>query len=130
MDPTRTKILREEFAKALRKLPDSAKREILEVLKTGINETAIEEIKQIVSKHLTGERAEQIINHYTALFWQRGADFAARQLKRYGITIEIPPHLGILDNETLVHLENLQLDLIKGLSEETRNSLLFNCVRD
>ncbi|WP_290597058.1 MULTISPECIES: minor capsid protein [unclassified Archaeoglobus] len=127
MDPTKTKLLRKEYVKALRKLSESAKREILEVLGTtdAINEATIGEIKQIVSKHLAGDKAEEVVAYYTQQFWQRGADFANRQLKRYGITIEIPPHLGILDNETLLQLENLQLDLIKGLSEETKKALAF-----
>ena len=127
MDPTRTKILREEFVKALKKLPESARQEIIEALSSGteINEATIEEMKQILSKHLAGDKVEQILSHFTILFWNRGAEFANRQLKRYGITIEIPPHLSILENETLTHLKNMQLDLIKGLSEETKKALAF-----
>ena len=123
-DPTRTKVLREEFARILRKLPDNVRKRVEEILQTGrIDESTIEQIKQIVDEEMS--KAEKITDRYTWLFWQRGADFASRQLKRFGIELLNPPTLNIIDEETVNQLKNLQLDLIKGLSEETKRALAF-----
>jgi|Deesub1362B_J571_1020462.scaffolds.fasta_scaffold00781_2 SPP1 gp7 family putative phage head morphogenesis protein len=125
-DPTRTKTLREEFARFLRKLPDNARKRVEEILQTAyhIDESVIEQIKQIVGEEM-GSKAAEIIDRYTWLFWQRGAEFASRQLKKFGIELLIPPTLSIIDEETVNQLKNIQLDLIKGLSEETKKALTF-----
>lgn len=123
-DPTRTKTLREEFARILRKLPDNVRRRVEEILQTDrINESTIEQIKQIIDEEMS--KAGKITDRYTWLFWQRGAEFASRQLKRFGIELLIPPTFSVIDEETVNQLKNLQLELIKGLSEETKKALAF-----
>jgi len=126
-DPTRTKTLREEFARILRKLPDNVKKRVKEILETSyrIDESTIEEIKRVVEEEMGPQAVEKIIDRYTWLFWQRGAEFAARQLKKYGIELIIPVTLSIIDEETVNQLKSLQLDLIKGLSEEVKKKLAF-----
>ncbi|ADB58553.1 minor capsid protein [Archaeoglobus profundus] len=131
VDPTRTKTLREEFARVLRKLPDNVRKRVEEILLTAhrIDESTIERIKQVVEEEMGPQAVERIIDRYTWLFWQRGAEFAARQLKKFGIELLIPPTLSIIDEETVNQLKNLQLDLIKGLSDEVRKKLAFQ-IRD
>jgi len=126
-DPTRTKILREQFTKFLRKLPDKVRKRVEEILQScnEVNEAVIEQVKKTVEQEMQSQAVVDEINRYTWLFWQRGADFASRQLKRYGIEIVIPPSLSVLDEEAVNQLVNLQLDLIKGLSEETKKRLAF-----
>ena len=127
VDPTRTKTLREEFARILRKLPDNVRKRVEEILQTAyrIDESTIEQIKQVVEEEMSPQAVEKIIDRYTWLFWQRGAEFASRQLKKFGIELLIPPTLSIIDEETVNQLKNLQLDLIKGLSEEVKKKLAF-----
>jgi len=127
VDPTRTKTLREEFARILRKLPDNVRKRVEEILQTAyrIDESTIEEIKRVVEEEMGPQAVEKIIDRYTWLFWQRGAEFASRQLKKFGIELLIPPTLSIIDEETVNQLKNLQLDLIKGLSEEVKKKLAF-----
>lgn len=126
-DPTRTKVLREQFARFLRKLPDKVRKRVEEILQScdEVNEAVIEQIKKAVEQEMQFQAVVDEINRYTWLFWQRGADFASRQLKKFGIEIVIPPTLSVLDEETVNQLVNLQLDLIKGLSEETKKKLAF-----
>ncbi len=126
-DPTRTKTLRDEFARVLRKLPDNVRKQVEEILQTAysIDESIIEQVKQVVEKEMGSKAAEKIIDRYTWLFWQRGAEFASRQLKRFGIQIVIPPVFSILDESVIDQLKNMQLELIKGLSDETKKALAF-----
>jgi len=127
LDPTRTKILREQFARFLSRLPIKVRKRIEQILENcdEINETVIEQIKQVVEQELCSPEVVQEIERYTWLFWRRGCDFALRQLKKYGIEIVIPSTLSVIDEDTVNQLKNLQLDLIKGLSEEVKKKLAF-----
>ncbi len=124
-DPTRTRVLREEFARALRALPRAARKRVEELLLTShrITEETIEEAKRIIEQELGPEKAERIISKYTELAFMRGSEYAIRQLKKYGVEVRIPAGLAILDEETLKVLKGLQLDLIKGLSEDTKKNI-------
>ncbi len=122
-----SKIWVQEYARAMKKLPLSARKRIESLLDTAdvIDENIIGQIKLIIEKEVSPDRAKQIIEEFTSLFWQRGSAFAIRQLKRNGITVEIPFNLAILDDETLNNLKNLQLDLVKGLSEDLKKKIAY-----
>jgi SPP1 gp7 family putative phage head morphogenesis protein len=126
-DPTRTKILREQFARFLSRLPVKVRKKIEQILENcdEINDVVIEQIKQVVEQEMLSSDVVSEIERYTWLFWQRGSDFALRQLKKYGIEITIPASLSVIDEDTVNQLKNLQLDLIKGLSEEVKKKLAF-----
>ena len=126
-DPTRTKTLREEFARILRRLPDKVRKRVEEILQTAyrIDDSTIEQIKQAVEEEMGPQAVEKIIDRYTWLFWQRGAEFASRQLKKFGIELLIPSTLSIIDEETVNQLKNIQLDLITGLSDDVKKKLAF-----
>ena len=74
-DPTRTRVLREEFARALRALPRAARKRVEELLLTSsrITDETIEEAKRIIEQELGPERAEKIISKYTELAFMRGS---------------------------------------------------------
>lgn len=116
------KILQREFAKELAKLSERAKERIEFLLSTStLNEGIIKEIEEVLNQELGAEVAKSIIERYTNVFYERGADFAERTLKRFGIEIKIPSSMfAVLDNETLNTLENIQLDLLKSLNDEQK----------
>jgi len=122
-----SKIWVQEYVKQLKKLPAAAKKRIDMLLDTidVVDDNVIEQIKMIIGEEVNAEKAGPIIEEFTALFWQRGSQFAIRQLKRYEITLEIPFNLAILDDETLNHLKNLQLDLVTGLSEDLKKKVAY-----
>lgn len=127
MDITRTSVLRHEAERALRKLPMKAAKRIRELLATTgtINEDTIRTIQHIITEELGAIPAHKFVNRYSLLFWKRGSEFALRQLKRAGLTIEIPSYLAVIDEETLTALRAMSLDLVKGLSEETKKAVTF-----
>jgi len=124
VDPTRTTVAREEYARALRKLPSEARREIEDIIVSSpvIDESVLDEVKKIIDRHLN---ADDLIDRFTFLLWKRGSDFAIAQLKKAGLEIVIPSLLGVVDEETLNQLKNIQLDLVKGLSEDMKKQVAF-----
>lgn len=126
-DPTRTIVLRSEYAKVLKRLLRNACRAITTLLNTRdtIDESAIEEIKRILDTEIGGDKARAIVERYSLFTWRRGSEFAVRQLKRAGLAVEIPPYISVLDDEKLEQLSTMQLELIKGLSEEIKKTVTF-----
>jgi len=122
-----SKIWVQEYVKQLKKLPILAKKRIDALLEAVdvVDENVISQIKVIIKEELSPDKAKLIIEEFTALFWQRGSQFAIRQLKRYGITLEISFNLAVLDDEILNNLKNLQLDLITGLSEDLKKKVAY-----
>lgn len=125
-DPTRTTVARSEYARALKRLPVEARREIERIITNTpfIDESVLEEVKKIIDRHVA-EGGEDAIKRFTPLLWQRGSDFAVAKLKQSGVEVMIPSLLGVVDEETLTHLENLQLDLVKGLSDDLKKQVAF-----
>lgn len=119
------KTLQLEFARELQKLSISARQRIEFLLKTApqINDDVIKSIAEVLEQELGPERAKVFIERYTPLFWERGVNFAERQLKKHGIELQIPMQISIVDAETLRQLENLQLDLVTSLTEEQKMKL-------
>ncbi|AIY89908.1 phage head morphogenesis protein [Geoglobus acetivorans] len=120
------KTLQAEFARELKKLSRSAKQRIELMLKAAhrIDDSLISEIQSVLEQELGHERARRFIERYLPIFWERGAAFAGRMLKKYGIEVRIPSSMfSILDQETLDQLKNLQLDLVKSLTDEQKKKL-------
>lgn len=124
-DPTRTRILREEFARALKKLPDSARKRILELIEGGIDEETISQIKAIITAEMGEARAKPIIEKFTSQAFIRGSNKALKDLKKVGFEIVVPEGITVLDMETYEALVNMSLDLVKGLTEETKKKMAF-----
>lgn len=120
------KTLQAEFAKQLNSLSTSAKHRIEFLLKTSyrITDDVIAEIQQVLEQELGPEQARKFIERYTPIFWERGAAFAERMLKKYGIELRIPQSMfQIIDKETLDQLQNLQLDLVSSLTDEQKKKV-------
>ena len=120
------KTLQLEFARQLKRLSTSARHRIEFMLKTAnkIDDDLIAEIQQVLEQELGAEQARRFIERYTPIFWERGAEFAGRMLKKYGIEVRIPSQMfQILDKETLDQLQNLQLDLVKSLTEDQKKKV-------
>jgi len=120
------KTLQLEFARQLKQLSVSARQRIEFILKTAnrINDDVIAEIQKVLEQELGPEQARKFIERYTPIFWERGAMFAERMLKKYGIEVRIPGQMfQILDKEVLDQLEKLQLDLVKSLTEDQKRKL-------
>ncbi len=120
------KTLQAEFARQLKKLSISAKHRIELLLKTAnrIDDNLIAEIQQVLEQEIGPEQARRFIERYTLLFWERGVSFAERMLKKYSVEIRIPSSMfQILDREILDQLQNLQLDLVKSLTEEQKKKV-------
>jgi len=120
------KTLQAEFARQLRRLSTSARHRIEFILKTAhqINDDVIADIQQVLEQELGPEQARKFIERYTPIFWERGGLFAEKMLKRYGIEVRIPSSMfQILDKETLDQLQNLQLDLVKTLTEDQKKKV-------
>lgn len=126
-DPTRTIVLRSEYAKVLKRLLRNASRVITALLSTRdiIDESTIEEIKRILETEIGGDKARAIVERYSLFTWRRGSEFAVRQLKRVGLAVEIPSYISVLDDEKLEQLSTMQLELIEGLSEEIKKTVTF-----
>jgi hypothetical protein len=126
-DPTRTIVLRSEYAKVLKSLLRNASRAITTLLNTRdiIDESTIKEIKRILETEIGGDKARAIVERYSLFTWRRGSEFAVRQLKRAGLAVEIPPYISVLDDEKLAQLSTMQLELIEGLSEEIKKTVTF-----
>lgn len=126
-DPTRTIVLRSEYAKVLKRLLRNASRAITTLLSTRdiIDESTIKEIKRILDTEIGGDKARAIVERYSMFTWRRGSEFAVRQLKRAGLAVEIPPYISVLDDEKLAQLSTMQFELIKGLSEEIKKTVTF-----
>ncbi|RLI74020.1 hypothetical protein DRO97_06445 [Archaeoglobales archaeon] len=123
-----SKVWIQEYVRKMRKLPTNAKKRIMEYMDTVtvFDDTVIEQIKQIIAEEVDPRKAEPIIEEFTTLFWQRGSQFASRQLKQlYNITLEIPLNIAILDEEILNNLKNLQLDFVTGLSEDLKKKIAY-----
>lgn len=130
IDPTRTRVLRDEFARALRRLPEAAKREILRRFEfSTLDEQFVEEAVEIIAREVGEDRARRVIREFLRQAYVRGALFATRQLKRFGIEIVIPQDISVVDEQTVQVLENLSLDLVKGLSEDMKKRIAFE-IRD
>lgn len=123
LDPTRTRILRDDYVKALKKLPKQAQKRVLQLAAAGITEKDIEEIKNIISREISPKQAEQAITKYTQQAYQRGAEKANSELRKLGIEISIPSKLIVIDEATLNVLENMSMDLVTGLSADTKKEL-------
>ncbi len=123
LDPTRTRILRDDYVKALKKLPKQAQKRVLQLAAAGITEKDIEEIKNIISQEISPKQAEQAIKKYTQQAYQRGAEKANSELRKLGIEISIPSKLIVIDEATLNVLENMSMDLVTGLSADTKKEL-------
>ncbi len=119
------KTLQLEFAKHLKKLSISAQHRIEFILRTAnrINDDVVAEIQKVLEQELGPEQARRFIERYTPIFWERGVAFAERMLNRYGIELHIPSQISIVDQETLNHLQNLQLDLVKTLTEDQKKKV-------
>ncbi|AGK61493.1 phage putative head morphogenesis protein, SPP1 gp7 family [Archaeoglobus sulfaticallidus PM70-1] len=118
-----------EYMRKLGKLPVSMKRKVLDFLETidRIDDAEIEQIKNIIELEMGPEKAKPIVEEFTERFWKDGGDYASRQLKKLGITLEIPHEitLAIVDREILEQIKGLQLDLVKGLSEEIKKKIAY-----
>ena len=126
VDITRTSVLRHEFEKALRHLPLKAAKRIKKLLEAGlIGDETIAQVQHIVTQELGAKEAHKVLNRYSMLFWKRGSAFALRQLKRAGLTLEIPSYLAVMDEETLTALRAMQLDLVKGMSNNMKKDVAF-----
>jgi len=126
VDITRTAVLRHEFERELRKLPVNAAKRIKALLATGlIGDETIAEVQHIITQELGAKEAHKVLNRYSMLFWKRGSEFALRQLKRAGLTLEIPSYLAVMDEETLTALRAMQLDLVTGMSETMKKDVAF-----
>ncbi|MHC1623467.1 MAG: minor capsid protein [Candidatus Methanospirareceae archaeon] len=125
-DITRTAVLRHEFERSLRRLPGKAAKRIKKLLETGlIGDETIAEVQRIITQELGAKEARKVLNRYSMLFWKRGSEFALRQLKRAGLTLEIPSYLAVMDEETLNALRALSLDLVKGMSDSMKKDVAF-----
>jgi len=140
LDPTRTRLLRDEYAKALTQLTEAAMKRALQILESEpVNERMIEKLQSIIDQQMGGS-AKPIIDRITILAYQRGTDYADRKLKAEGIQFSItraapaihfaevtvpftPQNIAILDPETLQTLRALSLDLVKKLSDEIKGKL-------
>lgn len=127
MDATQTKVLRTEIERAFKGLPSRAKKDVLALIEEHgyIDYTVINDIKFIIEREIGGDRAREMIDRYNFTLWQRGSEFAIRQIHRMGVRVEIPSYLAVVDDETLARLSQMQLDLVKGLGEETKKAVSF-----
>lgn len=139
IDPTRTRLLRDEYARALTRLTKTAMKRVIETLKSEpLNEQIIDNLQAIIEQDL-GAAAKPIIDRITMLAYQRGTNYADRKLKAAGIQfsitraapelqftvmkVKIPQNIAIVDPETLRLLKALNLDLVKKLSDEVKGRM-------
>ena len=129
IDPTKTATLREDFRRALQKLPARAKKRALDILNSVeiITEDVIEQILAVIEEEINREKALQIIDLFLPLAYQRGANFALRKLKRYGISIDITA--TVADPETISALRGLTLEYIRGMKADLKKKLREILVR-
>ncbi len=127
VEPTKTRVLRDEYARKLKNLTDSAKSKVISVFNSEkkVNEDVIEEAKTIVDKEIVS-RSEHVVKKYNQKFYKKGSEFAGKQLKKHGIEVVLTPDvLEIIDQDVINELNNLTLDLIRGLSEDTKKKLAY-----
>ncbi|MBE8539433.1 minor capsid protein [Geoglobus acetivorans] len=122
VEPTKTRVLRDEYARKLKNLTESAKFKVISALGNG---DVIEEAKTIVDQEIVS-KSEPIVRKYNQKFYRKGGEFAGKQLKKHGIEVVLTPDvLEIVDQDIINELNNLTLDLIKGLGEDTKKRLAY-----